>query len=147
MVSSLRYLRTPAVHNLFHGLQRQDTSTIPINKTISKEQGLETIELKRTDFQKREFEGRYMLSKEVPKESRMKLWQEARSSTNGCWDMKIQLAKSDSMLETERGTTDEFWAVPLKETLYFYSLSTNKTLEEEVPLLGFVVKNYKDSKC
>jgi hypothetical protein len=26
MVSSLRYLRTPPLHNLFHGLQRQDTS-------------------------------------------------------------------------------------------------------------------------
>lgn len=122
------------------------TDTIPINKAISKEQGLETIELKRSSLEKKEFYGRYMGNKEVPKELRVKLWQEARSHNNECWDVKIQLAKPESVLETETATGEEVWSVPLKGTLYFFSLHTNRSLEEEVPLLGFVVKNL-DRKC
>lgn len=69
------------------------TDTIPINKAISKEQGLETIELKRSSLEKKEFLGRYMGNKEVPKELRAKVWQEARSDNNECLDVKIQLVK------------------------------------------------------
>ncbi len=121
------------------------TDTIPINKAVSKEQGLETIELKRSSLEKKEFAGRYMTNKEVPKESRIKLWQKARSDDNECWDVKIQLAKSESMLETQTGAGEEFWSIPLRGTFYFYSLHANRTLEEEVPLLGFVVKNLDEN--
>jgi hypothetical protein len=121
------------------------TGTIPINKTISKEPGLETIDLKRSGLEKKEFAGRYLSNKEVPRELRREKWQEARSD-NKCWDVKIQLAKSESMLETQAGTGEEFWSIPLKGTLYFYSLHANRTFEAEVPLLGFVVKNL-DGEC
>ncbi|WHZ27220.1 MAG: hypothetical protein OJF51_002016 [Nitrospira sp.] len=121
--------------------------TIPIYKTVAKEQGLQAIELQRSLLRKREFEGSYIRGNEVPNEMRMKLWQQARSSTNECWDVKIHLAKPEILLEAERVGGEEFWSVPIKGTLYFYSLHAKQTLEQEIPLFAFVVKNHKDSKC
>lgn len=122
------------------------TYTIPINKKLSIEQRVETIELKRGEFAKKEFLGRYMRNEEVPKERRLKLWQAAGSFTDECWDLKIQLEKSESMRETEMAAKKEFWSVPLEGTIYFYSVHAKQTFQEKFPLLGFVVKS-TDSKC
>ncbi|MBX3303472.1 MAG: hypothetical protein KF693_14755 [Nitrospira sp.] len=122
--------------------------TIPINKKLSFDQKVETIELKRGEFGKKEFLGRYMKKTEVPQERRLKLWQSARSSTDECWNLKIQLQKSTSMQETEVGigTERQFWSVPLEGTISYYSVHTKETFQEKFPLLGFVVKN-TESKC
>jgi hypothetical protein len=120
--------------------------TFPINKTISKNQRWETIEMKRPETKKREFEGEYLKSHEVSKELRMQLWNRARSSNDACWDIKLQLAKTEGMLEMERSAKQEFWSVPIQATLYFDSFHTNETLEEKFSLLGFVVKN-TNGKC
>jgi hypothetical protein len=120
--------------------------TFPINKTISKQQRWETIELKRPETKKREFEGEYLKSHEVSKELRMQLWNKARSSNDECYDIKLQFAKTEAMLEMERLAKQEFWSVPIQGTLYFDSFHANQTLEEKFNLLGFVVKN-TNGKC
>lgn len=124
------------------------TGTIPINKKLSFEQKVETLELKHGEFRKKEFLGRYVTEDEVPRERRLKLWQAARSSTDECWNLKIQLKKSKSMQETEVGigTERQFWSVPLEGTINYYSVHKKETLQEKFPLLGFVVKN-TESGC
>jgi hypothetical protein len=120
--------------------------TIPINKTISKAQRWESIELKRPETKKKGFEGEYMKSHEVSKELRMQLWNKARSSNDECWDIKLQLTKTEAMLEMERSAKQEFWSIPIQGILYLDTFHTNKTLEERFNLLGFVVKN-TNGKC
>jgi hypothetical protein len=106
----------------------------------------ESIELKRPETKKKEFEGEYMKSHEVSKELRMQLWNKARSSNDECWDIKLQLTRTEAMLEMERSAKQEFWSIPIQGILYFDSFHTNKTLEERFNLLGFVVKN-TNGKC
>jgi hypothetical protein len=120
--------------------------TIPINKIGSKTPGWETIELKRSETKKKEFEGEYLKNHEVSKEMRVQLWNKARSSDDACWDIKIQLTKSAGMLEAERSGKQEFWSVPLQGILYLTSLHTNESFEHKFDLLGFVVKN-TNGKC
>lgn len=120
--------------------------TIPINKALSKTEGIQTLELNRPEVKKKEFEGEYMRDHEVSKESRVQLWNKAVSPTDQCWDIRIQLTKTESMAETERAVKKEFWSVPLQGILYFTSLHTNESLEHKFDLLGFVVKNI-NGKC
>jgi hypothetical protein len=122
------------------------TNTVAINKKLTKMQGIETMDLKRPETKKKEFEGEYLKSNELSNEQRMQLWNKARSSDDHCWDIKIQLTKTESMLETERAGKQEFWSIPLQGIVYFDSLHENRTLEQKVDLLGFVVKN-TNGKC
>ncbi len=122
------------------------TGTIPINKKLSMEQRVETMELNADEFRKKKFQGRYIGNKEVPNEKRLKLWSAARSSTDQCWDLIIQLKKSASMRETEVATGEQFWSVPLVGTIDYYSVHEKKTYQEKFPLLGLVMKN-TDRRC
>lgn len=127
------------VQDMEHG--KTSGETIPINKKLSFDQKVETIELKHGRFHKMGFIGSYMTNEEVPRERRLKLWEAARSPTDKCWSLKIKLKKSQSMEEGEVGTGRPIWSVPLDGTISYYSIHTREILQEKVPLLGFVVKN------
>jgi hypothetical protein len=119
--------------------------TVFINKKVPVEQIVEAVELARKDLHKVPL-ARYMLDEEVPKQSRLKLLNEALSSTNACFDFRIALVKEVGMLASEATHKQSIWSIPLEGKVSFYSLHLNKTLEEKVSALGFVMKG-EDAKC
>lgn len=89
---------------------------IQINKKVSTHEVVETKTLLRVDSHKVQ-RARFMRSDEVPKESRYKIFKEAQSDTNDCYDFRILLRKGQGVLAAEEGTKTEFWSIPLQGTL------------------------------